>query len=72
VTDDPYVDVDAGGSTLKLAVDTAHFGRVFQDRTHVFILRPRPPSVGEKARLVARSWLVVVNCICLTTFLHDV
>ncbi|KAK2171036.1 hypothetical protein NP493_1112g00003 [Ridgeia piscesae] len=51
VTDDPYVDVDAGGSTLKLAVDTAHFGRVFQDRTHVFILRPRPPSVGEKARI---------------------
>ena len=42
-----YVDVGAGGATLKLAVDTAHFGRVFQDRTHLFILRPRPAYVGE-------------------------
>ncbi|KAI0209873.1 Protein DD3-3 [Lamellibrachia satsuma] len=50
VKDDPYIDVGAGGSTLKLAVDTAHFGHVFQDRTHIFILRPRP-EVAEDARI---------------------
>lgn len=52
--DDPYIDVGAGGSTLKLAVDTAHFGHVFQDRTHIFILRPRP-EVAEDARSVVRK-----------------
>ena len=45
--DGVYIDVGAGGATLKLAVDTTHFGHVFQDRTHVFILRPRPADVGE-------------------------
>ncbi|CBY15670.1 unnamed protein product [Oikopleura dioica] len=41
--DDP--EVTYRGARLQLALDSAQTGRVFQDRTHVFQLKPRPASV---------------------------
>ena len=41
--DDP--EVTYRGARLQLALDSAQTGRVFQDRTHVFQLKPRPATV---------------------------
>lgn len=44
VTQNPFVDVGAG-QTLRLAINTAQFGRTFQDRTHVSYFKKRPTEV---------------------------
>ena len=36
----------------KLAINTAQTGRVFQDRSHVFQLKPRPKEVAVDKRIV--------------------
>ncbi|ELT93314.1 hypothetical protein CAPTEDRAFT_225336 [Capitella teleta] len=42
VRQNPYVDIGAYNVPLRLAINTAQFGRTFQDRSHIFKLRQRP------------------------------
>ena len=47
VTQNPYVDVGSNtNGPLRLAINTAQFGRTFQDRSHVFMLNPRPTQAS--------------------------
>lgn len=48
VQQNPYVQVGNGYSPLRLAINTAQFGRTFQDRSHVFKLLPRPTGVTSE------------------------
>ncbi|KAK7102364.1 protein DD3-3-like [Littorina saxatilis] len=45
VQQNPYIDIGGRSSALRLAINTAQYGRVFQDRSHVFQLRPRPAGL---------------------------
>lgn len=46
VQQNPYVDIGGRSSPLRLAINTAQYGRVFQDRSHVFLLKPRPNNLA--------------------------
>lgn len=46
---DPYVNV--AGKNLSLALNTNQYGRTFQDRSHVFKIRPRPKGVAGAATI---------------------
>jgi hypothetical protein len=48
VQQNPTVDVGADMQGLKLAINTAQFGRTFQDRSHVFYIKKRPTGLANK------------------------
>lgn len=51
VQQNPTVDVNAKLQGLKLAINTAQFGRTFQDRTHTFYVKPKPAGLAAGAKI---------------------
>lgn len=48
VQQNPTVDIGADLQGLRLAINTAQFGRTFQDRSHAFYIKPPPSGIrGE-------------------------
>jgi hypothetical protein len=55
VRQNPNVDIGASNQALRLAINTAQFGRTFQDRSHVFRLAPRPTATATSQRPSVRA-----------------
>lgn len=48
VQQNPQVNIGASNEPLRLAINTAQYGRTFQDRTHIFTLEKRPDGTDSK------------------------
>ncbi|CAF0756780.1 unnamed protein product, partial [Didymodactylos carnosus] len=53
---DPLITVD-NGIQLKININTAQFGRTFQDRTHIFEIQPRPSGIQDQETIY--NWNVM-------------
>jgi len=56
VTQNPTININVFTTGLKLAVNTAQFGRTFQDRSHVFYIAERPSSL-KTLQSSSGSWI---------------
>ena len=45
VQQNPAVDIGALNVPMRLAINTAQYGRIFEDRSHVFEILPRPATI---------------------------
>jgi len=48
VQQNPAVDIGVTSAALRLAINTAQFGRTFQDRSHVLTFAPRPVTNSDE------------------------
>eukprot|EP01099_Mayorella_cantabrigiensis_P007306 TRINITY_DN645_c0_g1_i1.p1 TRINITY_DN645_c0_g1~~TRINITY_DN645_c0_g1_i1.p1 ORF type:complete len:566 (+),score=108.20 TRINITY_DN645_c0_g1_i1:36-1733(+) len=50
IKENPVVDIGFG-VPLQLTVNTDQYGRVFQDRTHIFAIKRRPTDIGDSEKI---------------------
>ena len=50
IEDDPYIDI-GGRTALRMNINTEQTGRIFQDRSHVFLLQPREGGISQNDRI---------------------
>ena len=48
VQQNPAVDIGALNIPMRLAINTAQYGRTFQDRSHMFYLEKRPSTIKDE------------------------